>query len=197
MRLMACIAALGVVVATTTAGGAEASYPGVWSRHALIVDLQNLPKRYDCDELWYKFRDVLKAIGARSDMKILPYRCDRGSAGYSPRVELTFSIPSEVTGKSARLAEMRIVPKSIRLDPGTLQSLNDQDCALLKQMKHTLLRDVGDTVSDSDLACQAPRHAASPPFGLTVKALLPLPPSPTHVAAAPLANRRGPARSGP
>jgi hypothetical protein len=45
---------------------------------ARLVDLHDLPQRYSCDDLWYKFRDVLLAMGGRPDIKILVYRCERG-----------------------------------------------------------------------------------------------------------------------
>jgi hypothetical protein len=198
MRVLGWIAALGVLLAATAAGGTKDSHPAVWLQHAVIVDLQNLPKRYSCDELWYKFRDVLLAIGARPDMKILPYGCEQrsGSPDFSPRVELTFSLPREVAANDARWADLQVMAKPVRLQPGAPSHLDDQDCDLLKQIKDTLLTNINYTVSGFHLACGAPRPSSGGPFGLTVEALVPVTQSSTHAAAAPSLNRRGPAGSG-
>src|SRR6476469_6926434 len=61
-----------------------AAQPAAWLQHDLIVSLHNLPRTYSCDDLWYKFRDVLLEIGARADYKILPYDCN----SRSPQVQL-------------------------------------------------------------------------------------------------------------
>jgi hypothetical protein len=168
-------AAAGTAGATNTATADQTPHPAVWVPHALIVDLPNLPKRYTCDELWYKFRDVLFAIGARPDMKVLPYRCESalGPRAYAPKVQLEFSTPRVVTGKDTKWADMQVVTKSVRLAPGELPHFDDQDCALLDLMKSTLLRYIGATVGDFHLACRAPPSSLKPPFGLTVQALVP------------------------
>lgn len=205
MKVLGSIAAMAMMLALTVAkGGAQT--PGtavatpraaVWSAHALIVDLRNLPKHYSCDELWYKFRDVLLAIGARPDMNILPYQCERlpGSMDYSPKVQLEFSIPREVTGKDKRWAELQAMSKSIRLEPGTPGHLDEGDCALLDQIRSTLLRSIGDRVTDVRLPCQAPQPSG-PPFALTVKALVPVSQSPSDLARVPSAAGGGVAASG-
>ncbi len=162
------------------ATAAEASRPAVWSPHALIVDLPKLPRRYTCDQLWYKFRDVLAAIGARPDMKILPYGCDSSRAtpaglppAYSPKVQLEFATPREVSGQSSRWADLRVVTKSVQLEPGTPAHLDSRDCELMKLIESTLLRKVGVEVADARLACAVP-PSSKVPFSLTVSALVPV-----------------------
>src|ERR1700753_2209419 len=96
--------ASSVVTANAIAKNSDVPAPAVWQRHALIVDLQSLPRRYTCDELWYKFRDVLLAVGASSRMKIMPYECgaQAGEHAYSPKVELDFKTPSTLSGDQKR-----------------------------------------------------------------------------------------------
>jgi hypothetical protein len=151
----------------------------------MIVDVGKLPKRYSCDELWYKFRDLLLAVGARPDMKILPYRCESplGSSAYAPKVQLEFSVPQVVSGQAALSADMQAVTKSIRLEPGAPSHIDDQDCGLLRLMKSTLLSSIGVSIADFRLACGAPA-LSKPPFDLTVRALVPVAKSPSHVASA-------------
>ena len=198
MKALSLVAALVVIaVLTASARAAATTQAAVWSQHALIVDLHNLPKRYTCDQLWYKFRDVLLAIGARPDLNILPYRCDRraGSIAYSPKVELRFSTPRVVSGKEEQWAQMDVLTRSIRLEPGVPSHIDDSDCALLNQIRGTLLRSIGTTVTDFRLACQAPPES-EPPFELTVKALVPVTQPAAVVAGVRPAGRGGPAGSG-
>ena len=175
----------------------DTSQPAVWAPHDLIVDLRNLPKRYTCDDLWYKFRAVLLAIGARPDLKILPYRCEprAGSAAFSPKVHLRFSTARTVSGTDTRWADVRAGSRLVHLQPGTPDRIDDQDCELLSQMKATLLRYLDDHVVEFNLACQALRRA-NPPFGMTVSALVPVTNSPPDVANVSHADEAGPLRSG-
>jgi hypothetical protein len=197
MKALGSIVVVVLALAVTVARAEETPRPAVWSPHGLIVDLQNLPKRYTCDELWYKFKDVLLTIGARPDVKILPYRCSSrvGALAYSPKVQLEFFTPREVQGKSAQWADIEAVSKAVRLEPGSLGHFDAQDCELLSQMKSTLLRYLGDPISDFHLACQAP-PLSKPPFGLTVEALVPVPQSSSHVVRVPPADQGGAAGSG-
>jgi hypothetical protein len=200
MKALGSTAALVLIAAfsaASAASAAETPQAAVWLPHALIVDLRNLPKRYTCDDLWYKFRDVLLAIGARPDLKILPYRCDRrlGSIAYSPKVQLEFSMPHVVSGKDERWAQMQVSTKSVRLEPGAPGHLDDADCALLSQIRGTLLRSIGTTVTDFRLACLTP-PASKPLFDLTVKAVLPVTQPAAVVAGARPSSRGGPAGSG-
>jgi hypothetical protein len=186
-----------LTVSATAATAAERPMPAVWTPHTLIVDLRDLPRRYSCDELWYKFKAVLLTLGARSDMKILPYRCERslGSTAYSPKVQLEFSSPRAVSAKDAQWADMQAVSKSIRLEPGSPDRIDAKDCDLLDQIKSTLLPYLGDSVTGFNLACRAPQ-SAEPQFGLTVTALIPVSKSAPAVASALPANRIGHLRSG-
>lgn len=187
-----------LIVSSTAATAAESPMPAVWTAHTLIVDLGNLPKRYSCDDLWYKFKAVLLTLGARSDLKIFPFRCERsvGSTAYSPKVQLEFSTPRAVSAKDAQWADLQAVSKSIRLQPGSPDRLDAKDCELLDQIKSTLLPYLEDPVTGFNLACQAPQ-TAEPSFGLTVTALIPVSKSTPAVASVLPANHVGHSRTGP
>ena len=197
MSVSGFVGALALIVALGAADAEEAAQPAVWSPHVLIIDLHDLPKRYTCDELWYKFRDVLTAIGARADMKILPYRCERalGAAAHSPKVQLEFSVPRRVQGQQARVAQVQVQTKSVRLEPGAPGHLDNADCALLNQIRGTLLRSIGSQVTDFRLNCQAPSTGV-PPFDLTVRADVPVTQPAAVVAGAQRASKSELARSG-
>lgn len=148
--------------------------PAVWIQHDIVVHLEDLPRRYSCDDLWYKFRDVLLALGARQNMRILAYRCESalGAIARSPSVHLQFELPQAVQGGDVRWADMQANPRTVRLGPGSPASLDASDCELLRQIKSGLLPALSDHVVAYHLACQA-APAARHPFSLSVQALVP------------------------
>lgn len=168
----------GVLLVLTTlaarAAPAPVGQPAVWTPHDLIVGFEHLPKIYSCDDLWYKFRDVLRAIGARPDMRILAYQCGQkvGQQAYSPQVHLHFFIPQAVGAAQARWADIHVTSHTVDLGPGHPASLTSSDCELLRQMKDDLLAALPDRVLNFNLACEAP--ATRWPFGVSVQALTPV-----------------------
>ena len=146
-----------------------ASAPAVWAPHELIVDLHDLPRRYTCDDLWYKFRGVLLTLGARQDMEILPYRCEANS----PQVQLKFSTPKLLEGANARWAELTAVTRKVQIAPGSPDKLDSSDCELMAQVKASLLAYLGDPIVSYRLPCQSPGEAGEPAFDLTLKVLVP------------------------
>ena len=174
---------LSVLVGCTSAWNAEAvtpsqpGHPATWRPYNLILDLHDLPQRYSCDDLWYKFRDVLLALGARPDMNILVYRCERGSNdenARSPQVQLKFSVPELLAPAQWRGAQLQAFTTTVRLGPGSPASLLSSDCELLLQMKDGLLGSLSRQVVSFNLACAAPRSARWP-FNVTVQTLTPSP----------------------
>lgn len=146
--------------------GETPTTPAVWYHYDVIVDLQDLPKRYTCDELWYKFRDILLVVGARPDMDIVPYRCD----SLSPRVQIRFSFPKTLDGSLARFASLQAVSDTVHLEAGHPRSLDVADCALLQQIKDTLLAGLPVRVVSDRFACPAsPSNHRS--FELSVRTL--------------------------
>jgi hypothetical protein len=150
---------------TSVAGSA----PAVWAPHQLIVDLHELPRHYSCDDLWYKFRGILLALGARQDMEILPYRCE----GNSPQVQLKFSTPRQVEAANTRWAELTAITRKVQIAPGSPDKLDSGDCELIAQVKASLLAYLGDPILSYRLPCQQPTQAGQSAFGLTLKVLVP------------------------
>jgi len=168
----------GVLLVLTTLAAQAAptplGQPAVWTPHDLIVGFEHLPKIYSCDDLWYKFRDVLHALGARPDVRILTYQCGKnlGQEAYSPQVQLHFSIPQVVGHAEARWADLHVTAKTVHLGPGHPASITDSDCELLEQMKDDLLAALPDRVLNFNLACEAP--ATRWPFGVSVQTFTPV-----------------------
>jgi hypothetical protein len=146
--------------------GETPTTPAVWYHYDVIVDLQDLPKPYTCDELWYKFRDILLIVGAQPDMEIVPYQCD----SLSPRVQIRFSFPKILDGSLARYASLQAVTDTVHLEAGHPRSLDVADCALLQQIKDTLLAGLPLRMVSDHFACPAVA-ASHRSFGLTVQTL--------------------------
>jgi hypothetical protein len=167
-----CVALL---VAATAGAATVAAQPARWRPYALIVDLSDLPKDYSCEDLWYKFRDVLKSLGANPQMRVTPYRCGHvpGERTRSPRVELFFKLPEALAGKEARWHDVYVNSAEVSLEPGAPASFTDADCELMRQIKDVLLPALPVRVVAYRLSCEAPsRH--QPDFALTVQTLRPV-----------------------
>jgi hypothetical protein len=196
---LALLASTVTAAATAPPPVPGASQPATWRPYDLIVDLHDLPVRYSCDDLWYKFHDVLLALGARPDLQILAYRCAPGmpnQGARSPRVQLRFNLPETVDKSQARWADAHATTETVRLGPGHPASLRDSDCELLRQMKDELLAALTTStrIVSFDLACAAP-HAAHWPFNVTVQSLEAVK-QPLAAQARPLPRRVGNARAG-
>lgn len=164
----ALIVALTLAGVSSPVAAPAPSTPAVWIPHAIIVDLDSLPKRYSCNDLWYRFRAVLLSIGARPTMKVMPYYCD----GRSPRVELQFSLPQAVQGAQVRFADLEAGNNTITLKPGGPVPLDSGDCELMRQIKDGLLAELPVHIVSFRLPCQAPqtRHRH---FEVTLQAFVP------------------------
>lgn len=146
---VALLSALALVGVASAAAPQAPATPAVWIPHAIIVNLDALPKRYSCDDLWYRFRAVLLSIGAHSDLKVVPYHCD----SQSPSVQLQFSLPEAVAGAQARFADLKAINDTITLEPGHPAPLEVADCELMRQIKDELFTTLPVRVVSSELSC--------------------------------------------
>jgi len=141
------------------AGAAQANLPpgtewAAWINRDIELALQDLPRAYTCDELWYRFHAILLAIGAREYMSIESYDCAKG--GRSPRVDLKFFTLRQVTGDQIRWANTRAVEKTVVLAPGQPTRLEPDDCALVRQLKGTLFPYLDLPVTSARFDCSDP-----------------------------------------
>lgn len=166
LALLSLLGASAFVRAAAT--DVPAAQPAEWRSYDLLVPLQNLPRTYSCDDLWYKLRDVLLKIGARAYMTITPYHCGfvGGGPATSPSLELKFQLPTVLTGSATRNAQISVVDEAVRLAPGSPASLTDKDCQLVRQLQGTLFSALPLHVTAADFSCTR----AQPSFALNVKA---------------------------
>lgn len=154
---------------------ASAPAPAEWRSYAVLVDFMALPRTYSCDDLWYKFRDVLLKLGARAYMTITPYQCGvrGGGEARSPKVEVKFQLPQPLHGDAVRYAQISAGDETIKLAPGSPRSLGPDDCELVRQMQQGLLAALPVRVTSSDFRCTGARES----FSLTLDAVIAAPPS--------------------
>jgi hypothetical protein len=140
-----------------------------WEQRDALITFRNLPKRYSCEDLRTRVRDVMLRVGARQDISIVPSRCQRalGAMARSPRVRVRFFIPAEVIGGTQR---------EIRIEPGAPHSLDASDCALVRQMLTVL----PGRVRTYRLACRAPGFTR-PAFTVTVQTVSPPEDAPAQI----------------
>lgn len=168
----AAACALGFIGAATGAGreSAAAGRPALWRSYDVIVSLQNLPRTYTCDQLWYEFHGILLHLGAWPySVNILPYHCSPTPNGYlrSPDVEVRFQLPIFLS-EAVKSAPAEAIERTIRLAPGEPKTLQPADCQLLQQVEQMLLTSIeGSRVVQSHFDCSAPRQAAT--FGVTLR----------------------------
>jgi hypothetical protein len=166
------VTALGVALLLAFATSSKAdtlespvNSPAVWFDYHMFVELRDLPQSYTCDELWYKFRDVLVAIGAPNP-GVVPLRCNTRS----PEVEVRFSLPHVLHGAFRRYATIQAVSSTVNLRPAYPTHLKASDCTLVRQLTDTVFRDLPVRVLSADFSCRALR-ADSRSFNLTLGTL--------------------------
>jgi hypothetical protein len=181
-------------VGTALAAGAVpksmvAGRPALWRTYDMIVSLQNLPRTYTCNQLWYEFHGILLRLGAWPySINILPYQCSPSPAGYlrSPDVEVRFQLPIFLPD-AVKSAPAEAIERTIRLSPGKPKTLQTSDCVLLQQIEQGLLTSVeGARVAGDHFDCSAPPpRAANFDVTLSLPVAVKMPPAPTTSAPAP------------
>lgn len=175
MALAACALALTATSAmakgTGTAVTPAAPRPALYRTFDMIINLQNLPRTYSCDQLWYELHGILLRLGAWPySISITPYHCSTTPTGSlnSPDVEVGFQLPFFLQGAAARSAPAQAVERTIRLSPGQPGTLHPSDCQLMQQISQTMLASVPLLRIDSQhFDCSAPPRQAGN-FDVTV-----------------------------
>ena len=167
MMLVCLLAAFPVGAWAAAAHGRGPQRPALWRTYDMIVDLDNLPRTYTCDQLWYVFYDILARLKTPySSLNVLPYRCSRTPSGdlRSPRVQVQFQMPRVLRGKAVKWATLKAVRRRIVIGPGKPKRLTASDCQLLRQIRATLFESLPVKIVRSNLNCAASAH-----FGLTLQ----------------------------
>src|SRR5579872_4120032 len=159
---------IGSAAVTPCSAASPVTVPAIWNPYVMIVDLDELPRAYDCDALWYRFRYVLLGIGARPDtLNIKPYNCNTRS----PSVEIHFQLPQALQGSQAKWADFQAARTQAELDAGKPGPFEASDCELMRQIRQELLSNLPVKVTAFEGNCSEPQGASSG-FHLKVQALM-------------------------
>ncbi len=196
-RLLGVIAAAALVpgfvgtalAATAAPKGVAAGRPALWRTYDMIVSLQNLPRTYTCNQLWYEFRGILLRLGAWPySINLLPYHCSPSPSGYmrSPDVQIRFQLPIFLSD-AVKSAPAEAIERTVQLSPGKPKTLQTSDCELLQQVEQMLLTSIeGARVDGDHFDCSAPSpRAANFSVTLSLPMALKMPPAPTTSAPGP------------
>ena len=148
----------------------SAAKPALYRTYDMILNFQNLPRTYTCNQLWYELHGILRRLGAWPySINILPYHCSPTPSGdlKSPEVQVGFQLPFFLTGAAAKSAPAKAVERTIRLAPGEPETLHASDCQLMQQIRQSLLASLPVRVEAEHFDCSAPpRRAAN--FNVTL-----------------------------
>ena len=180
-----CCTSIAVCLAASAAASQTAidPQPAQWETFNVLVDFQNLPRNYSCDDLWYKFRDIASELGAAPDLTITPYDCGYvgGAESRSPQVEIKLELPRPLQGTPTRYAQMWIFTRNVMFAPGSPHSLVPSDCELTRQLVGSFFPALPLRVETEDFHC-----SADPPiYDLTVAARIRVPATGVPKAARP------------
>jgi hypothetical protein len=132
--------------------------------HNEIDYLDNLPRSYSCNELYYKFRDVLLTLGARPGMQIHAYGCTgigEATAKQTPHVELTYEVPKAAPPGTLSKSTFKAVVKTVEVGPGTPKSITSADCVLLDDMRQSVIKSLArDVISTGEIVTGLPTSRA-------------------------------------
>jgi hypothetical protein len=156
--LMAGFIATAMAAPPAQKAPAAGRRPALWRTYDMLINLQNLPRTYTCNQLWYEFRGILLRLGAWPySINILPYNCSPSSSGYmrSPNVEARFQLPIFLAA-AVKTAQATASERAIRLAPGEPKTLQAADCQLLQQIEQTMFTSIeGAQVEDDHFDCAA------------------------------------------
>jgi hypothetical protein len=179
---------VAIVMLTIGTGASQASTPppqrAYWAPHDEIDYLDNLPRTYSCDELYYKYRAVLLRLGARPDMTIYTYGCSgsKGAAADRPHVDLTYTIAEPIPPQFNSNSTLRARPETVEIGAGNPKVLSQSDCTLMDDMRQTVLSSFSKDIEVRGSRCGQGRRR-SEPYRLFVQTMIPI--AQSAAAAAP------------
>ncbi len=198
LRVAAAACALAVAVHCAAARAADkaasaatpsSARPALWRTYDMIVSLQNLPRTYTCDQLWYEFHGILLRLGAWPySINLLPYHCSPSPAGdmRSPDVQVHFQLPIFLHGVAVKAAPAQAIERTVRLAPGEPKTLHASDCQLMQQVSASLLGSISGRVEHERFDCSAPPgRSGNFSVSLSLPMAVKLPPATITSAAAP------------
>ncbi len=147
--------ALAVLAAPRAALAAEpGDVPAVWVQKEVRFVYTGFTTKYSCDGLVDRVRGMLLELGARADLKVLPYGCVRsGTPETNPGVRIVMHVlqPATAAGGESVAAHW----KTVDLLSGRDAVDASLDCELIAQLKRDVLPAFSPRHVDYSAVCSA------------------------------------------
>jgi hypothetical protein len=140
--LAACLAgALLLSTASFADDSAPATGPGTWQSHKYTFQFMGFTTTYSCDGLADKLRIVLRAAGARANVKSVPGACVSGFGRPDKfaRADLTFYTLTPADAGTAAAGAVPGVWRSVAFAARQPRELAIGDCELIEQFRQQVL----------------------------------------------------------
>jgi len=197
-----CVSAILAVGDESSAAESEpdlqsAPVQALWKEQELKFFFQSFTTFYTCDGLEDKLKRILKALGARGNVKVDSFGCDTGPVR-SPRVSVRLSSPTEATpealaewekSRTKRELTARVKGDSVANDEMAQQfvaqwrtvslskgqlTLEPGDCELIDELRKKLLPKLAVRIVKDEVQCTPHTLTPSQPR-LEVQALVEAP----------------------
>lgn len=136
MRNFGRLTALVVMTLSPAVLGADPA-PGAWRGHEYTFSQHGFTTSYSCTGLAAKVRSLLRAAGAREDMKVVPLACGvPGNPSRSARVRVAFHT---LAPAAAQTQGVPGVWRSVSIQRSHTRDLEAGDCELVDRFRKDLL----------------------------------------------------------
>jgi hypothetical protein len=160
-RIAACIL-VAALLAAPAAAPAD-TVPAAWEPHQLEFHYSGFTSDYTCDGIRSKLKLLLRAVGARDDVRI------EGCAGFfnevQPfhRLKLAFSVPVPAPGGGSPGENFAAEWREVRIHRGEPRDVDWGDCELVEQFARQVLPAFNPQELDEDAGCVPHRHSLGRP----------------------------------
>lgn len=123
---------ISAVLLTALGAGAATAEPATWQQREASFSFMGWNTLYTCDSLEDKVRDILRALGARSDVVVRARGCfGAQELTRNSWVTVRFHTLAPGAGNGAVDAQWT----SFKTQPGQLSTLSTGDCELIEDLK--------------------------------------------------------------
>jgi hypothetical protein len=174
--------ASSIALAAGAADDGAAQQPGSWQPHSYDFHFMGFTSTYSCDGLADKLQLLLRAVGARPDVKVIPL-CARGTGIPDKLVQASVKFSTlqladaNATGAAASASQGAPgVWRHVELMPRHPFDLQTGDCELVEQFRDTLLPMFATRNVNNQVTC-VPHQDSGSNFSLSFDVFAPSPPA--------------------
>ncbi|MGE0386404.1 MAG: hypothetical protein AB7Q97_16875 [Gammaproteobacteria bacterium] len=161
---------IAVLVLTAVAGTASAQVDARWEQREVDLRYYGFTTKYSCEGFEAKVRDMLRAIGARDDLRVDTFGCGQpGKPEPFVNAHLKFSVPVEVGAGGG--GEIKARWQTVSIDGTGTRRVDRGDCELVEHFRDQVLPALNYRAEKQSLGC-VPHQLTTTPR-LQLNALVP------------------------